>query len=215
MRIPIRCAVAALATQFLIALAADVLLVRQPFESRTRRNDRWLVSYGIARTSRKIPMQLLHIMELSGDEDTQPVTRSDLHGSDYKEQLYSVSVGWPFFWMYANADYSDDGVVCFDSIHEIFWPTTPDTSKFSVAIRGGFLVKNKDGSSTLLPVSIDYGNFIVNFVVLAGSYFTIILVVRFAVRNRRLKRGCCPSCGYSLVGSGESGGRCPECGCIV
>jgi hypothetical protein len=37
--------------------------------------------------------------------------------------------------------------------------------------------------------------------------------VRLLRGHRRLRRGCCPACGYDLTGN--TSGTCPECGTAV
>jgi len=64
----------------------------------------------------------------------------------------------------------------------------------------------------LLPVVPLWPGFIVNTLFYALILWLLIPGPFILRRHIRVKRGCCPKCGYDLRGAPSGGGGCPECG---
>ena len=100
--------------------------------------------------------------------------------------------GWPLLSLH--------GAICTDAAGP--HPNPPHTL---IRLGGG-------GIFCLLPVVPLWPGFIVNTLFYALILWLLIPGPFILRRHIRVKRGCCPKCGYDLRGAPSGGGGCPECG---
>ena len=63
----------------------------------------------------------------------------------------------------------------------------------------------------ILPLGIAWQGFIANVSIYAAGFAAIFMMLTFARRLARTRRGRCGFCGYDMRGHGDAD-RCPECG---
>ena len=82
--------------------------------------------------------------------------------------------------------------------------------------QGGILVvrKSSPGSETgaFFPLRPILPGFAINTILYAASLWILFATPGALSRKRRLRRGQCVACGYSLRGRGNTTRECPECG---
>lgn len=67
--------------------------------------------------------------------------------------------------------------------------------------------------SPLSMAQADNATFVITFLVTVGfGVATALPVVRSDIREDRIRRGCCPRCGYPIQGLEQTENVCPECG---
>ena len=92
-----------------------------------------------------------------------------------------------------------------------WWDADQQTMVFEMKTNT-FWTINVNTRQMLLPLRLIWRGFAINTIFYAAVLWVLFAVPMKVRRWRRIKRGQCASCGYSLRGRGSAGDACPECG---
>lgn len=125
------------------------------------------------------------IMSHLGPEDPDPIARGDAQLCDF------YAAGWPYRCVYGS-----QFVASFQNT------TNP--------VRVGYRYVNMGGHTYWFPTTIMWPGFLLNSLLIGAVWCGVIVGSESIRRRRRVRRGLCPRCGYSLKDQPTPG--CPECG---
>ncbi|MEQ8770180.1 MAG: hypothetical protein RIB60_06695 [Phycisphaerales bacterium] len=114
--------------------------------------------------------------------------------TEHVENAWDVAIGWPML--------SHRGVFIEDpKPHRVHGAALVPGVGLGMSRLGGV-------QRVMIPLTPIWTGLIINAVLYAGAVFLFGSALRRARSVRRMRRGCCPGCGYNLEGVVV----CPECG---
>lgn len=129
---------------------------------------------------------------------------SDVETKNSQVHRYVDAAGWPFLSLWCGREYDISRVVT-------------ATLEEATTVKSGYLLPSdrrlphtRIGSARVLPLGILWLGFLLNTIIFATAP-ALVIFSPFWIRSLvRIRRGCCPRCGYNLTALITPG--CPECG---
>lgn len=129
---------------------------------------------------------------------------SDVETKNLQVIRYVDGAGWPFLSLWCGREYDLSRALT-------------ATVEEAVTVKSGYLLPSdrklphsRVKSARILPLGLLWSGFLLNTIIFA-TVPVLIIYSLFWIRSLvRIRRGCCPRCGYNLAALTTSG--CPECG---